>query len=119
MDPFAYFSPIEFVYGPGRASEIGARLSGRQIERVLIVTDPGIVGAGLVDRVAAHLDEAGIAHRIQSRAPYFTLKDAKRILAMVHQGTGLEGSIYAGLETLTRQLLARQFRRDDGRAHAD
>ncbi|WP_428937780.1 terminase gpA endonuclease subunit [Fontivita pretiosa] len=45
---------------------------------------------------------------------YFTLKDAKRTLAVVHKGTGQEGAIYAGLEALVGRLCCRQFRRDDG-----
>ena len=45
---------------------------------------------------------------------YFTLRDARHTLATAAPGTGLEGSIYAGLETLTDQQLSKKFRRDDG-----
>jgi len=45
---------------------------------------------------------------------YFTLRDAKRTLLLAHKGTGQEGAIYAGLETLTGQALKREWRRDDG-----
>ncbi|MFO7900292.1 MAG: terminase gpA endonuclease subunit [Planctomycetota bacterium] len=48
------------------------------------------------------------------RRPYFTLRDARRTLARVSPGAGLEGSIYAGLEKLTDDYLAREWRRDDG-----
>ncbi len=51
----------------------------------------------------------------QKRA-YFTLRDARRSLAVVHKGTGLEGSIYAGLEALTGDYLGREWQRDDGAA---
>ena len=51
----------------------------------------------------------------QQRA-YFTLRDSRRSLAVVHKGTGLEGSIYAGLEALTSDYLSREWRRDDGAA---
>ena len=47
---------------------------------------------------------------------YFTLRDARHTLATVAEGTGLEGSIYAGLETLTKDLLSREWKRDDGAA---
>jgi phage terminase large subunit GpA-like protein len=47
---------------------------------------------------------------------YFTLRDARHTLAAVADGTGLEGSIYAGLEYLTQQLLSREWQRDDGAA---
>jgi len=48
------------------------------------------------------------------RREYFTLRDARITLAMKAPGAGLEGSIYRGLETLTADLLGREWRRDDG-----
>jgi hypothetical protein len=48
------------------------------------------------------------------KRPYFTLRDAHRKMADVTQTTGLEGTIYAGLETLTQDYLDREWRRDDG-----
>jgi hypothetical protein len=51
----------------------------------------------------------------QKRA-YFTLRDARHTLATVAPGSGLEGSIYAGLESLTQQYLSREWKRDDGAA---
>ncbi|QDV62607.1 Phage terminase large subunit (GpA) [Crateriforma conspicua] len=47
---------------------------------------------------------------------YFTLRDARHMLAGAAEGTGLEGSIYAGLETLTQDLLGQEWQRDDGAA---
>ena len=47
---------------------------------------------------------------------YFTLRDARQTLAYAATGTGLEGSIYAGLEKLTASLLTREWLRDDGAA---
>ncbi|RMF87434.1 MAG: hypothetical protein D6741_20560, partial [Planctomycetota bacterium] len=49
----------------------------------------------------------------QKRA-YFTLRDARHTLAAATQTSGLEGSIYAGLERLTANLLRREWPRDDG-----
>jgi hypothetical protein len=46
--------------------------------------------------------------------PYFTLRDARLTLAAATQAAGLEGSIYAGLESLTTGFLGREWRRDDG-----
>ena len=51
----------------------------------------------------------------QHRA-YFTLRDARQTLVTEAEGTGLEGSIYAGLESLTSKLLDREWQRDDGAA---
>jgi hypothetical protein len=46
--------------------------------------------------------------------PYFTLRDARVTLAEATRASGLEGSIYAGLEQLTAMYLGREWRRDDG-----
>jgi hypothetical protein len=46
--------------------------------------------------------------------PVFALREVQKTLARVAPGTGLEGSIYAGLETLTDAYLAKRWRRDDG-----
>jgi hypothetical protein len=48
------------------------------------------------------------------KRPYFTLRDARHTLATVTKTAGLEGSIYAGLEALTADLLGREWRREDG-----
>jgi hypothetical protein len=50
------------------------------------------------------------------RRQYFTLRDARLTLTAATKAAGLEGAIYAGLEHLTRQYLAREWRRDDGAA---
>lgn len=44
----------------------------------------------------------------------FTVAGAKRTLALAARGTGLEGSIRAGLEKLTEQILGKEWIRDDG-----
>ncbi len=45
---------------------------------------------------------------------YFTSRDVDRTLRRVHHGMGVEGAIYAGLEALTGELLAKEWPRDDG-----
>lgn len=47
---------------------------------------------------------------------YFTLRDAQQTLQVAEPGTGLEGAIYAGLESLTMTCLGREWPRDDGAA---
>jgi phage terminase large subunit GpA-like protein len=48
------------------------------------------------------------------KRPYFTLRDARPTLTSVMTSGGVEAAIYAGLETLTGQILGRGWRRDDG-----
>ncbi len=48
------------------------------------------------------------------KQPYFTLRDARRTLAMVAPRAGIEGAIRTGLDGLTSEYLGRMWRRDDG-----
>ena len=53
------------------------------------------------------------AYPDQKRA-YFSLRDAQRTLQTAAKGAGLEGAIYAGLESLCDSHLKREWVRDDG-----
>jgi phage terminase large subunit GpA-like protein len=48
------------------------------------------------------------------KRPYFTLRDARLTLSAATKASGLEGAIYAGLDSLTKAFLGREWRRDDG-----
>lgn len=47
---------------------------------------------------------------------YFRAENAQRTLRRAHQGAGVEGAIYAGLDALIGALLGREWPRDDGAA---
>lgn len=44
---------------------------------------------------------------------YFTARDARRTLRMIHQGEGLEGAIYAGIHALADKLRHRTWKREE------
>ncbi len=48
------------------------------------------------------------------KRPHFTLRDARHTLNAATRSSGLEGAIYAGLDSLTSDYLGREWRRDDG-----
>jgi hydroxyacid-oxoacid transhydrogenase len=48
-------------YGPGAAAEAGWELRRLGVTRALIVTDPGIMAAGIVERVRGAIEGAGVA----------------------------------------------------------
>lgn len=48
------------------------------------------------------------------KSTYFTLRDIRRTISVVMPGAGLEGAIYGALERLTKFLMAREWRREDG-----
>jgi phage terminase large subunit GpA-like protein len=50
----------------------------------------------------------------EQRREYFTLREIRRTLQSISPKAGLEGAIYAGLESLAEMILARKYRREDG-----
>jgi alcohol dehydrogenase class IV len=50
----------EILFGPGAAQQIGAEARFRGLNNALIITDPNMVKAGLVDGIRASLDQADV-----------------------------------------------------------
>ena len=61
-------SPVRVVFGKDRLVELGALARDHGATRVLLVTDPGIVAAGHVDRALNSLRDAGLDFRAARRA---------------------------------------------------
>jgi alcohol dehydrogenase class IV len=61
IDSFQYGTPTEFVFGPGCRNQLAGRLVAAGIQRVLVVTDAGLVATGLVDPIEDDLRQAGIS----------------------------------------------------------
>jgi len=60
MLPFDFQLPTRIVFGPGRLSELGAVAASLGAQRVLVVSDPGIIAAGHTPRGIASLEQAGL-----------------------------------------------------------
>lgn len=56
-----FHSAGQLVFGRGSCALLGSLLARRKLSRLLVVTDPRLVAAGLVERVARPLRESGIA----------------------------------------------------------
>jgi alcohol dehydrogenase class IV len=52
--------PTRVFYGRGAAATAGERLRELGVERPLVVSDPGVAAAGIVDQVAGTLRDAGL-----------------------------------------------------------
>ena len=63
MNNFTYYSPTKYIFGRGVESQTGQMTRWMGASKVLIVYGGGsVVRSGLLDRVKAALNEAGIAH---------------------------------------------------------
>ncbi len=67
MNPFTFNTVGSIVFGEGALARIGELAAARGWQRVLVVTDPGIVGLGIAARAVAALDAAGIAADVWDR----------------------------------------------------
>lgn len=59
-----FFSADRILFGPGAVRETGSVAKRLGVERLLIVTDPQLVGAGIVDQVCQSLTDAGLTLEI-------------------------------------------------------
>ena len=63
MENFEFVSPTHFVFGRGAEEQVGEKLAAVGAKRVLVHFGGGsAVASGLIDRVGASLDAAGIEH---------------------------------------------------------
>lgn len=78
----AWTFPTRILFGDGATSETGTEAKRLHATRVLIVTDPGIVAAGLVQPIASSLEKAGlhfeVFDRIASNPNEIHVEDAAR-----------------------------------------
>jgi len=66
-DAFTLNWPGNALFGAGRVDELGTLLAGRGQMRALIVTDPGLRGAGVLGRVEDALKKGGVAVDVYDR----------------------------------------------------
>ncbi|HEX4416028.1 MAG TPA: iron-containing alcohol dehydrogenase [Lacipirellulaceae bacterium] len=64
MLPFDFQCPTRIVFGPGKLAELGRLAIGFGIERVLVVSDPGITAAGHTRRGVQALADAGFRSQL-------------------------------------------------------
>jgi alcohol dehydrogenase class IV len=62
-----FFSPNKIIIGLGAAANLAAEVQRLGAKKALIVTDPGVVGAGMIETAAAALDRESIAHVVYDK----------------------------------------------------
>ncbi|MFB0526690.1 MAG: iron-containing alcohol dehydrogenase [bacterium] len=60
MESFEYYFPTRIVCGPGCVRKVAEEIKKAEVSKPLLVTDPGIIRAGLVAETAERLKEEGI-----------------------------------------------------------
>jgi alcohol dehydrogenase class IV len=79
-----FASPTELLHGPGTVARLGAEVRRLGGSGVVLVTDAGLVAAGLADRVAGHLREAGLEPTVCPDVPVDpTFDDVDALVAAI------------------------------------
>ena len=61
---FDFLFPTRIVYGCGKLAELPAEIRRQEGHRILVITDPGIVKAGIASRVTDLLDTEGMEYTV-------------------------------------------------------
>lgn len=64
MEPFGFILPTRIEYGIGSVSGIAKELKLLNASKIMIVTDQGVIKAGIVDKVTSLLNQSEISYRI-------------------------------------------------------
>ena len=84
--------PTRLVHGAGAVSSLARETAGLGISRPLLVTDPGVSSAGLVDRVLPHLDDVVVFDEVRPN-PDIELVDRA---AEAYREAGCDGLVALG-----------------------
>lgn len=64
LDAYTLAFPIQVEFGSGTIDRLGGLVDSQEWESVLVVTDPGIVDAGILDPVTAALSETAVEYDV-------------------------------------------------------
>ena len=84
--------PTRLVHGPGAVASLADECAALRLSRPMLVTDPGVAAAGLVDRVLPHLDGAVVFDEVRPN-PDIELVDRA---ADVYRAEGCDGLVGLG-----------------------
>jgi len=84
--------PTRLVHGPGAVAHVVEALGALGVIRPLLVTDPGVQAAGLVDRVLEHLDSPVLFDQVRPN-PDIALVDGG---AEIYRESGCDGLVALG-----------------------
>ncbi|WP_409260926.1 iron-containing alcohol dehydrogenase [Pseudomonas putida] len=93
---FKFLLPCKVVVEPGLRERTGEHVRALGLARVLIVTDPGVKAAGLLDSVYASLDTADIAFEEVSDIKANPRSEDINLIAQQYRGQGIDGLLAVG-----------------------
>ncbi len=105
------FSPNKVIFGIGASANVAAEVSGLRGSKVLIVTDPGVVAAGLLESIERSLQADSIAYetydKVEPEPPSRVIDEGAAIFkaagcdVIVGVGGGSSLDVAKGISILT------------------
>ncbi|WP_263141329.1 iron-containing alcohol dehydrogenase [Pseudomonas sp. RIT-PI-AD] len=93
---FQFLLPTRIIMQPGLRARTGEHLQQLGLKKVLIVTDPGVKRAGLLDAIYRSLEQAGIAYAEVSDVKPNPRSEDCNLAADLYRGKGIEGLLAVG-----------------------
>lgn len=84
--------PTRIVHGAGALRRLGETLAELGVRRPMLVTDPGVAAAGLVDRALVHLEEPVIFDQVRPNPDIALVDEGARI----YRDSGCDGLVGLG-----------------------
>jgi choline dehydrogenase len=84
--------PTRIVHGVGALARLGELVRELGMKRPLLVTDPGVVGAGLAERALAHLNGAAVFDRVRANPDVELVAE----VSAVYRDEGCDGLVGLG-----------------------
>jgi len=66
IKPFSFFTPTRIEYGTGKAGQLVDEVKGLNSQKPMIITDKGVIKAGILDDIEKQLKENKIQYKIFS-----------------------------------------------------
>ncbi|HIG28395.1 MAG TPA: iron-containing alcohol dehydrogenase [Verrucomicrobiales bacterium] len=114
-----FYSAGRLVFGNGSVRQLGRLTAERGLQRMLVISDPAIVQAGLVDRVVSSLKQAGIVtHVFEGGEPEPSKETAQLSISEAHRFKpdsflGLGGGSNMDLSKITSMVFSGGGELDD------
>lgn len=81
---FELYYPTKILFGAGVSKKAGDIIQSMGFGKVLVVTDPGVAGAGILDGILPALDRAGLVYELFSEVGH------ESTLKQIHKGLDVQ-----------------------------
>ncbi len=93
---FPFSLPTHIIMQPGLSEQAGSHIKAAGINKILIVTDPGIKAAGLLEPIYASLEQAGIPYAETDQVKPNPRSEDCNAIAAQYRDTDIDGVLAVG-----------------------